>query len=120
MLDKYDKGAKDDKNHLLFQNRTRLKLGLAHEKRRTDNSAFVVYSELIDLLKKCNKENKDSAQLLFQNVRTMHLALLARLYVLEKLDTNGITAGHIRKTCQMFHYLFRNSGNLVKADFYRK
>lgn len=120
MLDKYDKGAKDDKNHLLFQNRTRLKLGLAHEKRRTDNSAFVVYSELIDLLKKCNKENKDSAQLLFQNVRTMHLSLLARLYVLEKLDTNGITAGHIRKTCQMFHYLFRNSGNLVKADFYRK
>lgn len=120
MLDKYDKGAKDDKNHLLFQNRTRLKLGLAHEKRRTDNSAFVVYSELIDLLIKCNRENRDAAQLLFRNIRTMHLALLARLYVLEKLDTNGITAGHIRKTCQMFHYLFRNSGNLVKADFYRK
>ena len=120
MLDKYDKGAKDDKNHLLFQNRTRLKLGLAHEKRRTDNSAFVVYSELIDLLIKCNRENRDAAQLLFRNIRTMHLALLARLYVLEKLDTNGITAGHIRKTCQMFRYLFRNSGNLVKADFYRK
>lgn len=120
MLDKYDKGAKDDKNHLLFQNRTRLKLGLAHEKRRTDNSAFVVYSELIDLLKKCNKENKDSAQLLFQNVRTMHLSLLARLYVLEKLDTNGITLEHIRAVCNMFRYLFYNSGALIKADFYRK
>ena len=120
MLDKYDKGAKDDKNHLLFQNRTRLKLGLAHEKRRTDNSAFVVYSELIDLLIKCNRENRDAAQLLFRNIRTMHLALLARLYVLEKLDTNGITLEHIRAACSTFRYLFYNSGALIKADFYRK
>ncbi len=49
-----------------------LKLGLAHEKRRTDNSAFILYEELIRILRE--HARKDSV--LFDNMRTLHLALI--------------------------------------------
>lgn len=107
-----------EKNPLLFLNRTMLKLGLAHEKRHTDNSAYVVYNELATLLKSCR--DYPWAQLLFRDTRTMHLALLAKLYVLEKLDTEGITRKHIGEACRDFDLLFRGAGRQVKADFYRK
>lgn len=107
-----------EKNHLLFLNRTMLKLGLAHEKRHTDNSAYIVYDELVNLLKKC--KDYPWVKLLFKDIRTMHLVLLAKLYVLEKLDTEGITHWHIKSACRDFEIIFQNSGKLVKADFYRK
>ena len=109
-----------EKNHLLFLNRTMLKLGLAHEKKHTDNSAYVVYNELIALLKECKKKGYAWAELLFRDTRTMHLALLAKVYVLEKLDTEGITPRHIQEACDDFDTLFADAGKQVKADFYRK
>ena len=109
-----------EKNHLLFLNRTMLKLGLAHEKKHTDNSAYVVYNELITLLKECKEKGYAWAELLFRDTRTMHLALLAKVYVLEKLDTEGITPRHIREACRDFETLFADAGKQVKADFYRK
>lgn len=113
-------GTLQQKNHLLFLNRSMLKLGLAHEKRHTDNSAFTVYDELITLL----KENAKSSvgRFLFTDTRTLHLALVAKLYVLEKIDTNGIRGFHIEKAIEDFAAMFLKSGNnlLVTADFYRK
>lgn len=121
-------------NNLLFMTRTMLKLGLAHEKRRTDNSAFVVYESLINYLKQNKKEAK--FHLLFENYRIIHLAILAQLYVLEKLDTDGIQYRHIQNAIDNFHYLINTKDNsfnpfklldhedntciIVKADFYRK
>lgn len=107
-----------EKNYLLFVTRTMLKLGLAHEKRHTDNSAYIIYNELITLLKTCR--NYSWAKLLFKDTRTMHLALLAKIYTLEKLDTEGVTKFHIKEICKDFNMLFQNAGKLVKADFYRK
>lgn len=108
-------------NYLSFLNRTMLKLGLAHEKRRTDNSAFIIYEELIRILGRFKKE----APVLFDNMRTFHLALLAKLYVLEKIDTMGICERHLEEVFDGlygFHSLFGKEPNdkFVFADFYRK
>lgn len=94
-----------------------LKLGLAHEKRKTDYSAFIVYEELILLLKRF----APTYRTLFDNMRTLHLALVARLYTLEKIDTTGIRYAHLTETCKNFHNMFNPYSNfLVAADFYRK
>lgn len=104
-------------NYISFLNRTMLKLGLAHEKRRTDNSAFIVYEELIQILKNFS----DKASALFSNMRTLHLSLLVRLYALEKIDTTGIQYKHLKETCDNFNTIFgRNPNPVIAADFYRK
>lgn len=104
-------------NYISFLNRTMLKLGLAHEKRRTDNSAFIVYEELIQILK--NFSNNASA--LFSNMRTLHLSLLVRLYALEKIDTTGIQYEHLKETDDNFKIIFgKNPNPVIAADFYRK
>lgn len=104
-------------NDISFLNRTILKLGLAHEKRRTDNSAFILYEELIRILQKYARKD----HVLFDNMRTLHLALIARLYVLEKIDTTGIRAEHLQEACRLFHKIFgTRKHSLIEADFYRK
>lgn len=104
-------------NYVSFMNRTMLKLGLAHEKRRTDNSAFILYEELKNML----NDFKDKGAVLFKNMRTLHLALLAQLYVLEKIDTSGIQYSHLKDACDLFDEIFKVDKNiLVAADFYRK
>lgn len=119
-------------NDVLFMTRTMLKLGLAHEKKRTDNSAFVVYETLINYLKKKKQELQD--MILFEDVRIMYLALLAKLYVLEKLDTDGIQEYHIEKAVNDFVKLMKpkarclffdnkyskEKSEIVCSDFYRK
>lgn len=108
------------RNYIAFLNRTMLKLGLAHEKRRTDTSAFILYTELlqtlVELSKRCNG--------LLENIRNMHLVLLARLYALEKINMAGICRKDLEDACLLFNGLFQvgNNGNnsLVKADFFRK
>lgn len=106
-------------NYIAFLNRTMLKLGLAHEKRRTDNSAFILYTELLQtLLSMSGKIN-----ILFDNVRTMHLPLLARLYALEKINVTGIRKKDLDETWEIFKKLFnsQNGDNkAVEADFHRK
>lgn len=114
---KKQEGGIQQLNYISFLNRTMLKLGLAHEKRKTDNSAFIVYEELILLLKRF----APTYRTLFDNMRTLHLALVARLYTLEKIDTTGIRYAHLTETCKNFHNMFNPYSNfLVAADFYRK
>lgn len=105
-------------NYLMFINRSLLKLGLAHEKRRTDNSAYAVYKEMREILCRCKKVSNYEA--LFEDYRMLHLCILAQLYVLEKLDTTGIEYAHIKKACDDFENIFKKTNILVKADFYRK
>lgn len=119
-------------NDVLFLTRTLLKLGLAHEKRRTDNSAFVVYESLIVYLKEMKRRPVN--QFLFEDIRIMCLAILAKLYVLEKLDTDGIQAYHIDRALNDFEELMdskiypynfynvlsKKDKEIVSSDFYRK
>lgn len=120
-------------NYLLFYNRTMLKLGLAHEKRHTDNSAYAIYNDLINSLLNIRRRNPYTKSL-FRDNRTMHLGILARLYVLEKLDTTGLLETHILEAVRVFNLLFgittenydpnelkENKVNtVVAADFFRK
>ena len=117
-------------NDVLFATRTMLKLGLAHEKRKTDNSAFIVYESLINYLKEIQKNKTNS--ILFEDIRIMHLAILAKLYVLEKLDTDGIKDYQIKRAIDDFNELMQTGtyfpfymnisqiSAIVQADFYRK
>ena len=105
-------------NYLMFLNRTFLKLGLAHEKRRTDNSAYANYEIWIRQLGK--KEVKETIKNLLKDTRTMHLALVAKLYVLEKIDTTGITEQHIAGVEREFKNIFGRPTPYISADFYRK
>lgn len=117
-------------NDVLFATRTMLKLGLAHEKRKTDNSAFIVYGTLINYLKEI--KNNTTNSILFEDIRIMHLAILAKLYVLEKLDTDGIKCHHVKQAIDDFNKLMQTgtyfpfymnisqTSDIVQADFYRK
>lgn len=119
-------------NYVLFYNRTMLKLGLAHEKRHTDNSAYAIYTDLVEHLITIRRKNPQ-ANSLFRDNRTMHLGILARLNVLEKLDTTGICPIHIDEAVNDFKAIFgsnlfsdetglgsKNINKIVWADFYRK
>ena len=115
-------------NYLVFTNRTMLKLGLAHEKRGTSNSAFILYDELIGLLKQmCTKEKYRS---FFYDIRTIHLSILAKLFILEKIDTNGITPAHLQEAIEDFQTIIdlttqklnekKIESKVIETDFYRK
>ena len=115
-------------NYLVFTNRTMLKLGLAHEKRGTSNSAFILYDELIGLLKQmCTKEKYRS---FFYDIRTIHLSILAKLFILEKIDTNGITPAHLQEAIKDFQTIIDSptkklngkniESKVIETDFYRK
>lgn len=110
-------------NYLLFLNRSMLKLGIAHEKRKTDNSAFILYDELVTLLKRTDLKGKYPA--LYRDTRTLHLAILAKLFVLEKIDTEGIGLVHLEEAYNDFRgirgrYMDPGKSDLIEADFFRK
>ena len=115
-------------NYLVFTNRTMLKLGLAHEKRGTNNSAFILYDELIGLLKQMY--TKEKYRSFFYDIRTIHLSILAKLFILEKIDTNGITPAHLKEAIKDFQTIIDlttkklNGKNIkskvIETDFYRK
>lgn len=110
-------------NYLLFLNRSMLKLGIAHEKRKTDNSAFILYDELVTLLKRTDLKGKYPA--LYRDTRTLHLTILAKLFVLEKIDTEGIGLVHLEEAYNDFRgirgrYMDPGKSDLIEADFFRK
>ena len=135
-LKNHDPRHEQFQNYVLFYNRTMLKLGLAHEKRHTDNSAYAVYNDLTDHLLAIKRENP-MIHTLFRDNRTMHLGVLARLNVIEKLDTTGIREVHIEEAITSFGRLMSRNGCcgtysydklsvdddaniIVMADFFRK
>lgn len=103
-------------SRILFYIRVSLKLGLAYEKRKTYDTAFLTYEQLVrklleykkDILlrKKDNKmlllqklRNKES---LFYDIRITYLAPLAKLFVLEKMDLGGFTKRDVDQAVQEF------------------
>ncbi|MBI9064235.1 MAG: ATP-binding protein [Marinilabiliaceae bacterium] len=198
---KFDKYEPHQEAHLLFIIRTLLKLGLAFEKRKTYDSAYVTYNELISLLidfrdvdedqlglgykteplinwqkqravlyhKAHSKQKEDDFYVretnprilwpdeykkidycvngdelipslssvmtplknkiinrlsLFEDVRLMYQALLAKLFVLEKTELGGITPANLKVVENEFLYLHLATNLkekfLISADFYRK
>lgn len=129
---------------IFFLIRTMLKLGLAYEKRHTDNSAYLIYTDIIFMLTKMTEEDAviyycysgSSHKSVFRDLRLILQPLLAQLYSLEKVGTEGITSAYILATKNKFKEFNRwfNSSKqnrsssttdevrntILAADFYQK
>lgn len=100
---------------MFFLIRTMLKLGLAYEKRHTDNSAYLIYTDIIEILTKVKNDGKidgintdeNSPNSVLLDLRLIFQPLLAQLYSLEKVGTEGITSAHILTTINKFKDLNR-------------
>ena len=95
-----------DSSHTLFLIRITLKLGLAYEKRKTFDTAYVTYERLVEHILEVAKDAKFFGKKLYQttnildvlnhnssffaNIRILYLGILAKIAVLEKMDLGGI------------------------------
>lgn len=103
-------------SRILFYIRLSLKLGLAYEKRKTYDTAYLTYEQLVRKLLEHKKEisirkkninkivlqklqNKES---LFNDIRITYLAPLAKLFVLEKMDLGGFTKEDVEQAVREF------------------
>lgn len=94
----------DDSNIFLCRIRVSLKLALAYEKRKTFDTAYITYQNIVELiLENTDKINPSflfctenyieilkSNSLFFANIRISYLCILAKVAVLEKMDLGGI------------------------------
>ena len=97
----------DESSNLLFKTRVTLKLGLAYEKRKTVDTAYMTYEtltkQLLRVARTAKQLDKDkylhkfgiinilkSRSSYFLNIRITYLAFLAKIAVLEKMDLGGI------------------------------
>lgn len=118
---------------ILFIIRVSLKLGLAYEKRKTFDTAYLAYqnliSKMLSFVDKVKYISSTSGMLdhkmsLFNNIRITYLAPLAKLFVLEKMDLGGFTQKDIELLKEEFkklhHYVPSGNRPLIFIDFYSK
>lgn len=122
-----------DASRILFYVRVSLKLGLAYEKRKTLDTAYLHYKNLVEALL-CIAKDKSYTMLInifrqkkespLANIRIMYLAPLAKLFVLEKMDLGGFTEKDIKALIKEQHSLIKDEilekRPLTVIDFYCK
>lgn len=111
-------------SRMLFMIRLSLKLGLAYEKRKTYDTAYLTYAQLTEKIRKYSicKDTYDKA-LLFDTIRITYLAPLAKLFVKEKMDLGGFTESDIKQAENDFKKIIRFSKDkeaILTIDFYTK
>lgn len=111
-------------SRMLFIIRLSLKLGLAYEKRKTYDTAYLTYAQLTEKIRKYSicKDTYDKA-LLFDTIRITYLAPLAKLFVKEKMDLGGFTESDIKQAENDFKKIIRFSKDkeaILSIDFYTK
>lgn len=111
-------------SRMLFMVRLSLKLGLAYEKRKTYDTAYLTYAQLTEKIRKYSicKATYDKA-LLFDTIRITYLAPLAKLFVKEKMDLGGFTESDIKQAENDFKKIIRFSKDkeaILTIDFYTK
>lgn len=122
-----------DTSRILFYVRVSLKLGLAYEKRKTLDTAYLHYKNLVETLLYMVKEKPEFiyASISMQkkesplaNIRIMYLAPLAKLFVLEKMDLGGFTPKDIKVLIKEQQSLINDKvlegRPLTAIDFYCK
>ena len=113
-----------DPSRMLFMIRLYLKLGLAYEKRKTYDTAYLTYVKLTERIKKYSKE-KDTYDkaFLFDAIRITYLAPLAKLFVKEKMDLGGFTELDVQQAQTDFKNLInfaKGKSSILMVDFYAK
>jgi len=129
-----------DSSDMLFLIRVTLKLGLAYEKRKTFDTAYVTYENLVKhILVTANDavfRNKggvrpidinkvlNSNSSFFANIRIMYLGILAKIAVLEKMDVGGIRKKDITLLCDEMRLIYTKASEeirmLIIVDFFTK
>lgn len=129
-----------DTSQTLFLVRVTLKLGLAYEKRKTFDTAYITYENLVrHLLEIAQKTHPYGTKIyhttnlvevfkskssFFINVKIMYLGLLAKIAVLEKMDLGGVRDHDIillYKEFAQIHKIFPDEMRpVVLIDFYTK
>lgn len=131
-----------DHSNTLFIYRVMLKLGLAYEKRKTCDTAYVIYENLTrqitedasNSLRTCKLfqryNHQDITQVLnghssfFFNIRISYLAILAKVAVLEKMDMGGIRELDLVRLHLEFNTIVNRLGDEIRPitiiDFYTK
>ena len=133
----------EDVSKILFRIRLSLKLGLAFEKRKTFDTAYITYESvvkmLLDIVAKAMPlshsletsfwsttitEHLKSKASLFSNIRIAYLAILAKIAVMEKMDFGGIDDHDLLKLSREFDMITNKLGDEIKPlaimDFHNK
>ena len=131
----------EDSSNLLFRIRVSLKLGLAYEKRKTFDTAYITYENLvtkyldtaknvrtISLMQTPNVYStiayQKNCSSFFSNIRLTYLGILAKVAVLEKMDLGGLNyLDLIRLHSEFEPVVKRIEGDIkpvVITDFYSK
>ena len=127
---------KKDATRILFFIRLSLKLGLAYEKRKTYDTAYLTYEHLVRKLLEykeelvgakqnsmCALQNLQNKLSIFNDIRITYLAPLAKLFVLEKMDLGGFTSANIKQAESEFNELVRLANEnmpILSVDFNTK
>lgn len=127
---------KKEPSRILFFIRLSLKLGLAYEKRKTYDTAYLTYEHLVRKLLeykeelvgakqscKCSLQNLQNKLSIFNDIRITYLAPLAKLFVLEKMDLGGFTSTNIKQAESEFTELVRladENASILSVDFNTK
>lgn len=127
---------KKEPSRILFFIRLSLKLGLAYEKRKTYDTAYLTYEHLVRKLleykeelvgakqsSKCSLQNLQNKLSIFNDIRITYLAPLAKLFVLEKMDLGGFTSTNIKQAESEFNELVRladGNASILSVDFNTK
>lgn len=111
-------------SRMLFMIRLSLKLGLAYEKRKTYDTAYLTYVQLTENIWKYSitKDTYDKA-FLFDSLRIIYLAPLAKLFVKEKMDLGGFSESDVQQAEIDFKKLIgsaRDKKAILTIDFYTK
>ena len=141
--DKDKKDEDEDKLQLyVLLNRIAVKLGKAKECKGYYNEALAIYNNLFEYLIRFGdmysyptipnftndlspKNQKIISKItLFSEARAIYQAILANLFVVEKIDVNGITQENLNLAENQFKYFYRFARSKEKfiqeADFYKK
>ena len=137
-------------SQILFYIRLSLKLGLAYEKRKTFDTAYFTYEHLVlELLKIIEKIPKGDSffnkiktafssetfgvdlenastnrRILFFNIRITFMAIIAKLFVLEKMDLGGFRNQDLMFAIYEFQTIAKKISDdiriVIVSDFYTK
>lgn len=132
-----------DASNVLFRIRVNLKLGLAYEKRKTFDTAYITYENLVAMIvemarfaRYTSKSSNLACHLFdiidihkshssfFSNIRLTYLGILAKLSVVEKMDLGGIQENDIIKLIKEFNPIESKLKDDIRSiaimDFYTK
>lgn len=131
----------EDPSNLLFRIRVSLKLGLAYEKRKTFDTAYITYEDLVtQILVSANNARtvnrlqlpsiyrtisyQKSSATFFSNIRLTYLGILAKAAVLEKMDLGGISELDLIRMHSEIQPIVQKLEDdirpIIKTDFYTK